>query len=424
MTRTFLPHAPCGYGAVMRAASVFAVLVGAVATQEPPTKQPLPPTDPYTLGDPAAMQKAGYESFGPFPFAAGKSTADVSALLGSEPLIWIETAHFKIGCALSALPLKNDEEWRDDWIARLKPELKRLGERLPRIKTNAKELDPWLRAHLIAQRCEDLYAAALANLGLSAWHFPVAADDPANPATFRGLGPHFGMPQKFLVLLVRKGSSHARFTRAYQKVEIADPIRYHDTARGGMYWGASEETANGLFRHDYALHAHLAFNVAHNLYTCYRGYAHDLPPWFVTGLAHCHSRAASPRFPTYDRSSDSDKDPRSPFWQWDQRVVGLVKNEALEPMATLFDRTSAGGFGIEQHIMSWSVVDWLLANHKAKAMQFLHVLKDPHHERRRAPTDEELRLRQLDALQSCLGWTPQQLEAEWRRDVLAKKGRK
>lgn len=389
-----------------------------------PVVRAVVPVDPYTQGDPAALKKAGYESLGPFPFGSGHTSAAVAELLGTEPLAWIETAHFRIGCALSTLPLKNDEPWRDDWVARLKVELKRLATRLPRVKTDVKELDPWLRAHLIAQRAEDLYAEALANLGLQEFHFPVAGDDPTAPAAFRGLGPHFGMREKFTILLLRKASSHARYTRAFQTREIADPIRYHDGGFGSMYWGASEETASWLFRHDYALHAHLAFNVSHNLYTCYRSYGHDLPPWLSTGLAHWHSRRVSPRFPTYDRKDDKDKDPRSAFWEWDKRVPGLLKNGAFETVEQLLDRTNAGAFGLEQHIMSWALVDFLMREHKAKGMQFLHLLKEPFHERRRSPSDAELRLRQLDTLKAQLGWTPAEFEQAWRGNVLGGKGRR
>ena len=57
--------------------------------------------DPYTRGDPAAMEKAGYVSFGPFEWRAGHTTDDVRRALGGSPL-FVETAHFRIGCALPA----------------------------------------------------------------------------------------------------------------------------------------------------------------------------------------------------------------------------------------------------------------------------------------------------------------------------------
>ncbi len=400
---------PCVAAAVM-----FAVAAVAQAPVPATSAKDWPPTDPYTQGDRAAMKKAGYESFGPFPFGTDHTSRDVMVLLGTEPILWIETEHFRIGCALSPLSLKNDEPWRDEWLSSLRQELRRLQARLPRVKTDVKELDPWLRAHLIAQRCEDLYADARKNFGLAEFTFPVAPDDPKDAEHFRGTGRHFGMREKFAILLLRRASSHARYTRAYQGSEMADPLRYHDAKFGCLYWGASEETANGLFAQDYPLHSHLAFNVANNLYTAYRGFSHELPAWLVTGLSHWHARRVTPRFPAYDRRDDDDKDPRSPFWDWDKRIPGLIKNQSFEPVAALFDRTTAGTFGVEQHMQSWSLADFLLAEHKEKAMQFVHLLKEPMHARERAPTDLQLRIRQIDALQQCLGWTPAQLDEAWR----------
>lgn len=398
---------------------LFLVAVGlwTAAIAQAPSRATTPP-DPYTQGDPALLKKAGYESLGPFWFGNEHKTHTVADLLGSEPLLWIETAHFRLGCALSPEPLKKDEPWRDDWVRNLKQELKRLATRLSGVKTDVKELDPWLRAHLMAQRLEELYAAVLANLGLPEFHFPVAGDDPEKAAEFRGLGPHLGMKEKFSVLLVRSSASHARYTRAYQGREMGDPIRYHDLVFGSMYWGASEETANGLFRHDYALHTHLTFNVAHNLYTAYRSYGHDLPPWMVTGLAHWHARQVSPRFPAYDRKNDDDRDPRSAFWEWDKRVPGLLKNGAFESVSALMDRATAGEFGLEQHIQSWALVDFLMTSHRPKFMRLVHLMKEPFHGRRRPPTNAEVRTRMLDCMQSTLAWTPDQLEAAWRVSVL------
>lgn len=401
------------------------VLATVLQAQAPGAVRATVPVDPYTMGEPAALKKAGYESFGPFAFGGGHSSVEVADLLGSEPLIWIETTHFRIGCSLSRLPLKNDEPWHDEWVARLKQELKRLSTRLPRVKTDLKELDPWLRAHLIAQRAEELYAEVRTNFGLEEFTFPVAPDDlTGDPTKYRGNGPHLGNRGKYMLLLLQRSSSHARYTRAFQGREMADPVRHYDVESGAMYWGAAEETADGLFRQDYALQAHVAFNLAHNLYSSYRGYTHGLPAWLVTGLAHWHSRRVCPRFPTYDRKNDTDKDPRSAFWEWEKRVPGLLKNEAFGPVETLLEGTNAGAFGLEQHMQSWALVDFLMTTQKAKFMQFVHSLKDPFHEGRQLPTDIELRVRQLDSLRAFLGLTPAGLEETWRGFVLGGKGRR
>ena len=407
--------------ALQRVARWCAVVTVAIAPATGQGVRTLVEPDPYTAGDKAALAAAGYVSLGPFPFGNNHTSAMVGELLGTEPLAWIETAHFRIGCALSPLELKGTEEWSRDWIDATRRELTELKRVLPHINVRTKVLDGWLRAHLIALRLEHLYAEVLANLGLREEWFPKRPGADARDAeSFRGDGPYLGMREKFTVLLLQKAASHARYTRAYQGIEIGEPIRFHDGAFGCMYWGGSEETGNGLFHNDMALHAHLIFNVAHNLYTCYRGFSHDLPTWFATGLGHWHSRRVCPRFPTYDRRDDQDRDPRSEFWQWDKRVVGMAKFNVFEPLVTFLERDKAGEFNLEQHIESWALVDFLISTHKAATFRFLHALKAPLHGRLRAPTRPELAALQRAALAAAFDCDAEGLEGRWREHLLGK----
>jgi hypothetical protein len=375
------------------------------------------PPDPYTQGDPELLARAGYVSLGPFPFGAAHTTTQVADLLGTEPLLWIETEHFRIGCSLPAVPLKGEAPWQADWVRSLKAELKRLAAKLPRVSPEARTLDPWLRAHLFAQRLEDLYAEVLRNLGATDESFGPEPPEPDGTVMSPPLGRYLGLREKFTVLLLRTSASHARYTRAYQGKEMSVPVRFHDREFDCMYWGASEEMADGLFRSDFALHSHLVYNVSFNLYSSYRGFNHELPPWFVLGLAHWHSRRVTPRFPPHERKDDKDNDPRSPFWQWGDRVPGLLQNGAFEPVEKLLERTNGAAFGIEQHMQAWSLLDFLMTRHQQATMRLLHMLKEPFHRRRKMPTADELRTRQLDALRQHLGWTPQQLEAAWRESI-------
>lgn len=376
-------------------------------------------TDPYTRGEAAAMARAGYVSFGPFAFGTGHDTQDIEELLGGEPLLWVETAHFRIGCALGPLPMRSADPWGDEWLRRTRAELRRLAARLPRVDEATKQLDPWLRAHLLAMRLEELHAEVMANLGVDDASFPVARpDDVTLPTTYRGAGPQLGMREKFRVLLLRRGASHARYTRAFQDHEIAEPVRDHDAAFGSLYWGGSEEADQGLFRDDLALQAHVAFNVAHNLYSGYRDFSHDLPAWLVTGLGHWHARAVSPRFPIYERAGDQDRRLRSDFWQWQQRVRALARTGAFESVASLSAREQAGSFGLEQHMQSWAVVDWLMQTRKAELMRCVHELKEPFHARTRLPTFAERLERQAAVLRRVFGVDAAGLGEQWRKSVL------
>jgi len=400
-------------------------------TSEPLTAEPLfaqdqrvkTPADPYTRGEPARMSKAGYVSFGPFPFATNQLTSDIQELLGTEPLKWIETEHFRIGCSLSAVACKGREPWRKEWRTLLHQELRELRTKLPSVPLRPTVLDPWLRAHLVAHRLEKLYASVSAIVGVDDEWFPAGRGDAFAPKEYRGEGPYFGMPQKFTVLLVKSGASHARYMRATENLDMPEPIRSFDAGLGCAYWGASEEAARGLFRNDFALHANLVFNVAHNLYTCFRGLGHQLPPWVATGLGHWHARKVTPRFPAYDRVDDRDRTTRSPLWAWDQRIEGLVANRAFEEFESFIDRLESGAFRVEQHMQSWAMIDYLLRCKRPQLRKFLHLLKEPMHNRRRLPTATERQRRQREALILAFDCDVEDLELGWRTDVLTNKPR-
>ncbi|MGC6486694.1 MAG: hypothetical protein ACON4Z_03545 [Planctomycetota bacterium] len=375
--------------------------------------------DPYTRAEPAVLDRLGYVSLGPFELGAGHDTRAVEELLGTEPVVWIETAHFHLGCSLSPLALRGQQDWSKEWVQEVRAELDELRPLLPkgRLKKRVKSLDPWLRAHLTARRLERLYAEVCAVLGRDDAWFADGSHNANRPEEFTGEGPYLGMRQKPFVLVLQKRSALARYTRQYRGRETVESMRHHDLEFGGMFWGCSQESANNLFQSDYALHASLAFNVAHNLYTSYRCFGHDLPPWLVTGLAHLHSRRVTPRFPNYDRRDPDDRRDRSPFWDWDARVAGLVKNDVFGPLAELVRVDSAGKFGIEQHMQSWAVVDYLASERSEELARLLFALKAPFHGRLRTPTGAELQQRQQEAIAAAFGVAVDAVDGDWRAFV-------
>src|SRR5262245_41832797 len=92
--------------------------------------EPFPEVDPYTKQVPEALARAGYVSFGPFPFGDGHTSDQIAETVGRIPLLWVETAHFKIGSSLPEYALADDQRER----GRVHDELERLARRLPGIK--------------------------------------------------------------------------------------------------------------------------------------------------------------------------------------------------------------------------------------------------------------------------------------------------
>jgi len=394
-------------------AAVMSVGAGALRAQAGASFHPGP--DPYIGGDAAALAAVGYVSLGPFPFGLNHSSTEVQALLVDEPLLWIETAHFRIGCALSPLRLRGDR----DWVDRTKEELKQLKAHLPRVKPTTRELDPWLRAHLIAQRCEALYAEIRDHLGATDATFLQAPEHEGrgDPRTFEGFGPHLGMEHKFSVLLLQRTANLARYTRAWHGGETKEPSRHYDIG-AGIGFAVAEESSEGLLHDDLALHAHLVYHLARNLYWGYRGCYHELPPWLVGGLSHWHARRICPRFPVIERVSEAEDLEVRDFWQWDERARGLLQNGVFEPTEQLLERRDLMAFGSEQHIQSWALVDFLMSTRKAATMKFLRDLKDPFHQLRRAPTRDEVHERARERFEAAFGLQPIGMDAVWRTQVL------
>src|SRR5687767_12703325 len=69
--------------------------------------------DPYTKADKAVMARLGYVSFGPFHWAGDQSSLDVQDALGGVPMIFIETAHFRLASTLETYRLIGDRPERE-----------------------------------------------------------------------------------------------------------------------------------------------------------------------------------------------------------------------------------------------------------------------------------------------------------------------
>lgn len=390
----------------------------AVATAALPAQMlPLPravAADPYTAGRDDALARAGYVSLGPLPISANHTTDDLRILLPDEPLRWIETAHFRIGCALGA----TDVAGSPAFVARLRGELADLSSRMPDVTPKAKVLDGWLRAHLVALRVERLYAAALSTLGCEQAVFERDAHDARLGSAFTGLGPHFGMREKFTVLLFASTTSLQRYTAAYHGAATSAAARRHDGAFGNMVFAAAGDGAQDLGRDEEALATTLAYHVAHNLYVGFRSFGHLLPAWLPEGLALRHARQISERVAVVDVRGDDD---RLTYSQWNKRLAEARKAWPFGTIATLASHVDGDKLTLVESLQAFALVDWLLRERHADFAAFATRLKDPFHERLRFPTVEELMARQDAAMRAAFGAGAESLEAQWKGTFASKK---
>ncbi|MCK5943459.1 MAG: hypothetical protein KAI24_15870 [Planctomycetes bacterium] len=335
--------------------------------------------DPYTEGDAEAIAKLGYVSLGPFPFGTGHTSTTIEELLGTEPLIWIETAHFRIGCALSPLKLRGQQDWSKEWIKKVQAELDVLRPKLPKgkLKKRVKMLDPWLRAHLTAYRMEKLYAETMELFGVTDESFP---QDPSKVVidpkkTYMGYGPYLGMRNKYLVFVVEKESTYRQYLKKYIGRDSKFPQRWHFVDASSLLFACPLESNDFPLTHDTALHCALAFNVSQNLLDGFRYYAYDIPVWIKEGFGHWNSRRIDGDWPSFDQNEGSVADMKK-LTHWKAYAKGLLSNEKKwTPFPEVANWRDFGQIKFNDHVMVFSRIDYLLSQDPKKWQTFLMTVK-------------------------------------------------
>jgi hypothetical protein len=302
-----------------------------------------PAVDPHTRGERELLDRLGYVSFGPFPWAGADRTTDVAQILGGIDVLWVETEHFKLGSSLGTYEIPNDREER----GLIEGDLKRLKQRLGRLKPEKKSLDPWLRLHLYAQRLEELYGEYSSRFGLG-------------PEDFDEGAPYLGQERKFLVLLCERKSNWGRYARRYIGAENDHSYRFSQPDAGVFFGGNAEVLRESGYGLDSALWCTVASGVVSNFVDAHRSNGFQTPAWWRYGLAHWYARRIDPRFLTAIGQKPGDAQGEED-WIWEPRVHKLVSNGFFpksEEMITWRRYEELDSFA---HLVVWSRVDFLFA---------------------------------------------------------------
>jgi len=391
---------PCPDGA--RALLAVACALFVCAFQDPGGKpEEFARIDPYTRGEPKALERAGYVSFGPFPWMAEAGTAEIEKVLGEAHVLWVETAHFRLGSTLATYRTGADKQ--ED--KQLRAELERLSKKFEHFEPDRNRLDPWLRLHLYAQRLEEQYTEFLARFGFEEREFALPRQ--LAPASGPALGPgeYLGMELKPTVLLTESKAALGRFVGQFTTQR--EDCNFRGVLRGGtMFVGQSAEClrANG-FELDTALHCALAADLAYDLVDGFRGYHDSSPEWFKCGLASWFSRRIDERFTIYARGTIVRAGDDS--WKWAPRVRGLVAHEQVPSWSAMLDWRRWEDIDAPGHMAAWSRVDWLL-EHKRQALRALLLA-----------LTEPLIVKSLQeaSLHAALGVSLAELDTQWREFV-------
>lgn len=400
---------------VRRAACLACALaLAALAASAPAQKIPRYKKDPYTKNDPELIQKAGYVSLGPFEFgglgANVTTTEQIEKTLPYVQLLWIETAHFRIGIDLPEWTVPMDAPTR----AKVRGELERLAEKLPGINPKTRRLDRWLRAHLFAQRCEDIYAEFCRLAGVKDEDFP---QDPNNVvrmpgATYMGYGPYLGMKDKYLVLLFENMTSFQQYMTAYLGRTSKHGQRWHFKDVGCLIFTIATECDEGRLKHDTALHCSVGFNLSQNLLDGFRYYNYDLPVWIREGVAHWYERNIDEKWNSYDQTEGSPADIRS-TWKWKPLVYSMAGSSGkFAPFAEAYTWRDFGNITFHDHMAIWSRMDFLMAQGPEKWRQFLFAIKGRVNEDW-SPDQTDLVGAVRDALQEAYGISVLQFDEKW-----------
>lgn len=382
-----------------------AALAAFLAVPSPAQKKKLPPDDPgncpWCHGDPALMEAAGIVSHGAFEFGRFDSKR-VDASLPTSDIRWIETANFRIGFALGSHKVKLDEK------KKIMAELTRLQLVFPDVKPETATLDPWMRTHLYAQRCEDILRRFLQLISGEKEVFPDGKVLLTGP--YRGEGPFLGQKAKYEVLVLPNEAAHIMFLTEHAGQSLRVSHRWHNIERGsiGIYCHAQQ----GQLRTDGALHGHIAFNLAHNLYDGFYHYTYDTPIWLHEGLAHFFEREIDPRFNSFDGGEGAVADMTSKE-NWKPEVLKLIASGEAPRMAEMMQLKSYGELKLPHHFATWAMMDFLVKTRSMELAQFLRAIKNCKDEKG-IPSGSNLHEWHRKSFKDTLGMTYLEFDDAWR----------
>lgn len=413
-----LGHLRRGGGRIALAALVSLPAAGQFQDPPPPPEDSTPEefeeVDPHTRGDPAALERLGYEGFGPFTLPGGASTLELERILGGVSMLWVETAHFKLGSTLKTYRLQGDPREAD----KLDDELERLRRKLTRWKKPRNELDPWLRLHLYAQRLEDLHATFCGDFDLDPDAFQLG--EPA-PKEVRSAGAPAA--DKFVVILFEKTSGLARYTSHVLGYEQRFSLRFTFPGGGQFYGLAAESFREKGLRLDAALHSHLVYGQTHNHLDRLSAVWNGVPLWFRYGLGQRYARSPDPRWTIFE-GPDAERTLREGAWNWEPRVRGLVANEVYPSWEEMMAWSTPEDLDRRAHMITWSRVDWLLGLEDGRPREFLRAVCAPH-SRVSAELQADLSTkRQREGLHAAWEASPAALEKGWAKHVRRKYARR
>ena len=389
-------------GVLLAGVGVWPVPAAAAGQTRGPQEDP--PECPYCVGDAESMQRAGVISHG--PIAVGyEGSAALATGIPHEDWRFLETAHFRFASTLPAQRLTRRDRQRAE------PLIERLRILLPQLPQQVRELDPYLRLHLLAMQAEELYLRVQQILGVEDADFH--GEEEANEG-YWGIGPFLGEWDKFDVVLHSGQETHSAFTRSCLGVEVTNVVRWHDPQRHKLL--VSIPAHDPRLREQHWLAPHVVHHLTHQLLGAYRHFSYDPPAWLDAGLAHAMERELEPESFTREGQEGAYRDERFPS-DWDKELRKMVRRKKHPSFVDLMHRRNLDHLSDPEHMAAWSVTRFLMEEHPTELARFVALVKGQVDEQG-APTGADLLGLQRRALREVWGWTPREVEEGWTRWLL------
>lgn len=367
-----------------------------------------PSTCPYTEGDPEVMAAAGIVSLGGFEFG-NSDTAQVDEFLATADIRWIETEHFEIGIGLPTYRIPQREK------NKIRTELTWLQEVLPEVNPKTRQLDPWLRAHLYAQRAERAYARFLEIVQLEQDVFPEPDTTWLLGTPYWGEGPHLGQNGKFEILILPSEALHVSYLRQEFGLSIRKTQRWNVVERDTLTVAIHDD--DGSLTRDTAMHGHVVFNLAHNFLDGLKHYSYDTPIWVHEGLAHFLEREVSPRYNSFD-SSEGGIAEETRKSKWHKETRSLVRGGDAPRMASMMSLRNYAELELDHHFATWSMVRFLVEQHPEQFALFLQSIKGWKNDEGIAD-GSNMPQKHRDSFREHFGWNYAQFDTAWQEWVMA-----
>jgi hypothetical protein len=273
-----------------------------------------------------------------------------------------------------------------------------------------KILDPWLRAHLYAQRVEEIWDRFLVLMQVEESAFPPVPETKWKmQGKYMGTGPYLGQSGKYEVLLLPSEAASVLFLEKQFGLIIKMSQRWNVIPKDTLILVA--HAGQGQLREDAAMHNHVAFNLAINLLDGYKHYSYETPIWIREGLAHLMEREISPEYNTFD-SSEGAVAEMTRQTDWEPEVRKLVAAGRHVRMAELIALKDYAGLTQAYHYTTWSMVDYLVRTNPdgfACLNDRLHGITNAE-----GMTDgSNMPDRHREAFKECLGVSYPEFDAAW-----------